>query len=49
MADNATIDQIEVEGTVYDLEDRKSRESLNGLSFSVTSDGILEVTYGEGN
>ena len=43
----STINQIEVNGEIYDLEDAKSRTSLNGLSFSVNEDGILEVTYGE--
>ena len=41
------IDQIEVEGGIYDLEDTKTRKALNGLSFSVNQDGILEITYGE--
>ena len=43
----SNINQIEVEGLAYDLEDTKAREALNGLSFSVNQDGILEVTYGE--
>ena len=41
------INQIEVQGIIYDLEDTKTRNSLNGLSFSVNENGILEVTYGE--
>ena len=43
----AEIDQIEVDKVVYDIVDTKSRKALNGLSFNVNENGILEVTYGE--
>ena len=42
-----TINQIEIKNVIYDIEDTKAQASLNGLSFSVNEDGILEVTYGE--
>ena len=41
------INQIEINGITYDIEDTKAQTSLNGLSFSVNENGILEVTYGE--
>ena len=41
------INQIEINNVTYDIEDTKAQASLNGLSFSVNEDGILEVTYGK--